>query len=82
MISVSCKNLEKEIAAHLYVYIDSNGLFKDKTISLVFEGMTVDDQLFLTCGMVLKWYDVDFIVDVVYCFTLFIVRSVEIFGFS
>ena len=64
LTSVCCKTWERETAAHLYAYIDLNGLFNDNQFGF-WRGRTVDDQLLLTYGMVSKWYDVGFIVDAV-----------------
>ena len=55
--------MEREIAAHLYEYIDSNGLFNDNQFGFR-RGRTVDDQVLLMYDMVSKWYNVCFIVDV------------------
>ena len=46
------------------MYIDSNGLFNDNQFCFR-PGRTVDDQLLLNYGMISKWYDVGFIVEVV-----------------
>ena len=70
MTSVCCKTSERDIAANLYKYIDSNGLFNDNQFGFR-RGRTVNDQLlFLTqlllyYGMLSNWYDVCSIVDVV-----------------
>ena len=66
--SVCSNTLEREIAAHLCEYIDSNGLFNDNQFGFLW-GRTVDDQLLLTYGVVSKWYDVGFIVVVLFDFT-------------
>ena len=63
--SVCCKTLEREIAAKLYEYIDSNGLFNDNQFAFR-RGRTVNDQVLLMYDMVSKWYNVGYIVDVVF----------------
>ena len=63
-LAVCSKTCEREIATYLYECIDSNRIFNDNQFDFR-RGRTVDDQFLLTYGMVLKWYDVGFIVDVV-----------------
>ena len=49
----------------MYDYVDSNRSFNDNNQFGFRRGRTVDNQLLLSYGMVSKWYDVDFIVDVI-----------------
>ena len=49
----------------MYESIDLNELFNDNQLGFR-RGRTVDDQLLLMYDMVSKWYDVGYIVDLVW----------------
>ena len=53
------------ISCNFYEYTDSNGLFNYNQFGFR-RGRTIDDQFLLTCGMVSKYYDVGYIVDLFY----------------
>ena len=54
--SLAIPLFKKEIAAHLYEYIDSNRFLNDNQFGFRW-GRTADDQLLLTYGMVSLWYE-------------------------
>ena len=62
LTSVCCKSLERIIVSHLMHYLEQNNILSQNQFGFR-RGRSTEDQLLLTYGEIVRWYDMGLVVD-------------------